>query len=461
MKRMTKILSIALSLGLVITSFVGCGNNKDDGSAMENSNTSTTSQSTEKKDPVKLVLWGGTPEENGPQAMVDKFNKIDPNVQLEYVRFVNDDSGNTKLDMALTSGQDIDVFITYNGPMLNKRIQSGSVMELGELANKVGMNLVDYFGTDIETTKTDGKYYYIPGQLSTDVILYNQKMFDDAGVPYPKVGWTYDEFIDASKKLTKGKGVEHVYGYYVNPWAEQIGIQSYMAKYGANFMYSEDGKSSAVDSPEIKQSIERYLSRVAEGIEPSYVDNKTQKMTPQDMLLTGKAAMVYGNWIVRYVKDTKAYPHDFKVGFATVPKLDASQDKLYTTGFGDFFSINTKSKNQEEAMKFLKWFSEEGTYEFVGGGRIPASLKVDQNKVAQLFFAGYEDLFDIESAKATLFSKFDLRVRTIQTAAQELNTIAIEEYEKCFAGAQSVEDTIKNIKKRSDEKITKALSEAK
>ena len=34
------------------------------------------------------------------------------------------------------------------------------------------------------------------------MINYNRDLFDEAGVDYPKEGWTWDEFREVAKKLT-------------------------------------------------------------------------------------------------------------------------------------------------------------------------------------------------------------------------------------------------------------------
>ena len=52
-------------------------------------------------EPVVLQWWGSFPENMGPNQVCEAFNKIDPNLQVEYTRFVNDDAGNTKLDVSL------------------------------------------------------------------------------------------------------------------------------------------------------------------------------------------------------------------------------------------------------------------------------------------------------------------------------------------------------------------------
>ena len=280
-------------------------------------------------------------------------------------------------------------------------------------------------------------------------------MFDDAGIPYPSDDWTYDEFIDTARKLTKGEGNDKVYGWFFPGYdAGQPALRMIESKLGLDWMYAPDGKSAAIDTDDVKDLTEKYLQRVEEGIEPSYVDVTTQKMEPANMLLTGKAAMVFGDWVVRNVKDTDNYPHDFKVGFARMPRLSADQENNYTTSYSDDLSINSKSQHPQEAMKFIKWYLEEGMDYVAPYARIPACKKYDADKVASLIFGEQSDLFDMESAKNIYLTPTDFYVRKNMPVATEINTILTEEFDKVFAGAQSVEETLQNAQKRADQKIS-------
>ena len=73
---------------------------------------------------VKLTMWVRCPE-NGPQEVVDTWNADHPDIQVEYVRFVNDDDGNLKLDTALSTGQNVDLYVNYTLTNLDKRIKGG------------------------------------------------------------------------------------------------------------------------------------------------------------------------------------------------------------------------------------------------------------------------------------------------------------------------------------------------
>ena len=302
---------------------------------------------------------------------------------------------------------------------------------LDELFESAGFSLEDDYDENIAQKEINGHYYSLPAKRITSTILYNQKMFDDAGIPYPSDDWTYDEFIDTARKLTKGEGNDKVYGWFFPGYdAGQPALRMIESKLGLDWMYAPDGKSAAIDTDDVKDLTEKYLQRVEEGIEPSYVDVTTQKMEPANMLLTGKAAMVFGDWVVRNVKDTDNYPHDFKVGFARMPRLSADQENNYTTSYSDDLSINSKSQHPQEAMKFIKWYLEEGMDYVAPYARIPACKKYDADKVASLIFGEQSDLFDMESAKNIYLTPTDFYVRKNMPVATEINTILTEEFDK-------------------------------
>ena len=107
-------------------------------------------------------------------------------------------------------------FIFYfRDVLLKKRIDSGFAYPLDELFDSAGFSLEEDYDEAIKQKESsDGHYYSLPAKRITETILYNQKMFDDAGIPYPDKDWTYDEFLDTARKLTKGEGTDKVYGWF-------------------------------------------------------------------------------------------------------------------------------------------------------------------------------------------------------------------------------------------------------
>ena len=72
--------------------------------------------------------------------------------------------------------------------------------------------------------------------------------------------------------------------------------------------------------------------------------------------------------------------------------------------------------------------------------------------MASLIFGDKSDLFDMDSAKNIYLKGTDFLPENL-AAATEVNTILTEEFDKAFAGAQSVDKTLANAQKRADEKI--------
>lgn len=456
-----KVVAVALTGVLALSCLAGCsskdGQDNNTGAVAEeepdNSSLEDDQEPEENKEMVKLQVWGGIPAESGLDQMAEAFNSSHDNIQIEYVYYTNDDAGNTKLDMSLMAGGDADVFFSHNDPLLNKRIDSGNTLELTDFFEKYNFDPVEALGEGITAYSRDGAYYYLPTTMSNTFMLYNRDMFEEAGIELPSEGWTYEEFYNAVKALTK----DGVYGFYFPSWdAGQPATAFANRALGEDWMYKEDGTGVQIDRPEIRDAFEKYMARVEEGLEVDFIDNKTQQMTAQDMLLQGKAAMVYANWIIRYVKDTETYPHDFVTGFAPVPKLSEDQEHLYTGGLSDTLSINAKSEHPEEAMEFLYWYITEGVTYLAEYGRIGAYSGLDKEALAEKVFSDCADLFDLESAQKFYLTLGEVSVRTNVTASTEINTILTEEFEKTFAGEQSIDDAITI----SQERAQKAFEEA-
>ena len=123
--------STALMAGLVS----GCG------SSSKQVSSSTAAGNEAANEPVVIQWWGTFQEQQGPDQVCEAFNQIDPNLQVQYTRYVNDDAGNTKLDVTLMADSSVDVFLTMNDVLMKKRIDSGFTLPLNDLLAKNSMDM--------------------------------------------------------------------------------------------------------------------------------------------------------------------------------------------------------------------------------------------------------------------------------------------------------------------------------
>ena len=169
------------------------------------------------------------------------------------------------------------------------------------------------------------------------------------------------------------------------------------------------------------------------------------------MFLGGKAAMTIGPWMVRNIKDTETYPHDFVTAFAPYPVVSEGQRNYTQGGYGDLLCINPRSEHLDEAWEFAKWYLTEGGLYLASGGRVPAANTYNADDVVNAFLSGAENLFDADSTKAVLITPHDnYAAPSITTKNAELTDIINEELEAIYTGQKTVEEGLESAKTRGD-----------
>ena len=412
------------------------------------------------KKAVVLKMWGGVPPEAGPQKAVEAFNKqyADKGITIEYERFVNDDQGNLKLETYLLSGSDIDVYISYTRTALLKRAQGNMAMDLTELIKKDKIDINAKFGEATTKLAIDGKYYSIPTVAANNHgLLINKNMFDDAGIPVP-TAWTFDEFREIAKKLTKGEGQNKVFGFYMNTAQHltyPIGFAA--TNIGADASFKPGFKESNYDHPAFEKAFQTVTDMMlVDKTAVSHVDTITQKLTIESVFLAGKAAISIGPWIIRSIKNTQQFPHDFLTAFAPLPVMDKNSKAYRATDPGDLVSINPKSKNIDAAWEFVKWYADTGILELSRFGRFPYNPSIDVNKVADALMTGAEKILDGPTLKSVMLSFPPNPMFAAFTAPPETAKVASEEVEAMYTGKKTVQQALADMKMRTDKILKEA-----
>ncbi|WP_168121427.1 extracellular solute-binding protein [Paenibacillus sp. HB172176] len=450
MKKRKLLLVAALGAMLVTGACSNGGNAANDptNAPTTGGESSQTPSTPEKK--VNITFWGAIQEENGPKDVVDAWNMANPNIQVEYVRYVNDNAGNTKLDTALISKSDApDIFISYGETHLNRRVNAGMAAPLDDLMAQAGLDVDDIIGSD-NIMKYDNKIFSLPAMKLVAAVLLNQSALDEAGVALPE-DWTWEEHNELAKKLTKGDRK----GTYIAPPSESIPRFALIESKSVDPYYKDDGTSN-FDSPVLRTALEQQKMLYDQDLMIQWAEARANKVLGQSTFLTGESAMVIGGThFIRYVKDTKNYPRDFKVAFAPMPQIQKGAN-VNTAGFNDYMSINKNSENKEAAMKFIAWYLQEGNNYMIPGGRLPSNRHADIDKVVELFVGDDIDLMDGESLKRVLKKDYQFPLQPTSTAYAELSTIMSEELEKYYMNVQDLDQTMNALKSRADKAIQAA-----
>src|SRR5699024_2439900 len=114
-----------------------------------------------------------------------------------------------------------DVFWMHSNEA-QKYMANGILLDLTDYIASSDKLEMDQYPQELKDFYTyDGKTYAIPKDRDTIALWYNKTMFDEVGLEYPNEDWTWDDYYEAAKKLTKEDGTQ--YGTAMNPSGTQDG----------------------------------------------------------------------------------------------------------------------------------------------------------------------------------------------------------------------------------------------
>lgn len=288
--------------------------------------------------------WGTPDEAKAYAAAFDRFKATYPNVTVadNIVPISSWADYADKLVMQIAGGNAPDIInIAIEGLRLS--VSKNLLLPLDDLINAdpEAKALVDKMPKQLRDALTvDGKLYEIPNGSQTMVIHYNTKIFKEAGVEPPKVGWTWDDFVATAKKLTTGDGASKIYGFGL-PWFN-FAAHPWWLTNGA-YPVSEDYAHSNLNDPKIIEAAKFIHGLVHEhGVSPDPIG-----LNVYDQFAAGKFAMTAaGRWPVNgWVANGFT---DFDV--ALWPSKVAGTTVLGGAGWG----ISPQSKNPELAFQAIK-----------------------------------------------------------------------------------------------------------
>lgn len=241
-----------------------------------------------------------------------------------------------------------DTFIEYT--ILFDGREAGGLLDLADLAHAdKEFTLDSYYPSTLPAFQSGGKLWGLPANVQTFVIYYNPALFDMAGVPYPQVGWTWDEFLEKAQKLTiREGGVVKQWGY-VDSWASYI-LPTFVMQRVENLLdTSQIPPAPRLDQPRVAEAIQWYADlALVHGVMPNLTTMEPQIL--QQLPYEQSPAMwVGGSW------EAANFRARCKAGLAPLPESDSASAMV--NGCGYYVSRGTQ--HPQAAWKWIKFLSEQ------------------------------------------------------------------------------------------------------
>ncbi|WMJ86258.1 ABC transporter substrate-binding protein [Anaerocolumna sp. MB42-C2] len=470
MKNMKRMLTITVSLMIIAAVLTGCSSN----GASESSTVGTKEQTAAASGDVYQVHFYAWTNPDNVKPLEAAFNKEYAG-KYEFVYEKLADASTLTINTALASGEKIDVMTQSSQFDLRQRADGGAYMGLKQFFDKEGWDYEDILGDATEETQNmNGDYYSIPYCNNINMVFFNKKMFDAAGVEYPKTGWTWQDFRDTAVKLTSGSGADKVYGAMVDVVGEDFAWDLIARQKLGNFAYyNKDFTASTFDTPQMKESLQYFvdLSLKDKCIVPldEYTTLKYENDTNgMQGLYNGKYAMwiapVYGNL---YLKSSYGeIPEGTDIGMVNMPTSDGGQS--ITTCYSSTASIPKSAENPEAAWALLKFITIDHADLFAGPKAMSPGYEFKTEEEATafndlIFDHGNRPGFDYDMAMKTmseprtLVSKDNTLIQGQATTTEVMDAVMT----LVFNGEMGVEEGLAELKTKVDEAIKKDLANMK
>ncbi|HEV2125333.1 MAG TPA: extracellular solute-binding protein, partial [Chloroflexota bacterium] len=297
------------------------------------------------------------------------------------------------------------------------------------------------------------KQYGVPWAVQSTAIFYNKVLFDEAGVKYPTDSWTWDDYLEAARRLTKlgADDASTIWGA-ADQGGRNVGWMDAMMHAFGGAVLSNDYTKSLVSDP---KSIAAIDFRASWGSKYRVTRN-VPGGTAGDFQNGNVAMMTSGSWFVVTVKQNESsrinnarVPWDV----APVPRGPSRQAALtHELGMG----IPTGVPNPDASWAALRYLtSDAGMVPFARIGRtIPAQQSLWKEAVPTdgappSFKKAFIDVWN----KNTIASPFVPRWGSM------LNPIWLEELDPVWVGERPARDGAAAFSRRADEMLKQLKGE--
>lgn len=405
--------------------------------------------------PKTVTMWTFAPnnaaEWNDRKADIEKKFNITFNIKL-----VAENAYVQTLQAAMMSNKDVPDIIEWRieqNQILYANPKKCFVLPLDKYVNK-SKNFKYVPEGRVAFVRFGGHVYGIPHDVHPVVLVYNDTLWKEVGVDVAKIK-TWDEFMEAAKKLTAekkdGKPV-----HYALP-TQNGGLNDTMfmifQQTGAQIL-DKDGKPNFTNNPALKEFVTKWLEWYHSGVMCAWDWGAFPTLLANGTLASYCAPDWWVSQVDQAVKDGK---YQFRVRPLPLYKEGGPE----TASWGGTFMAIPKTKNNEKNADFLYQIIEYGQLDekaavsrFKTSGMLSPLTTVWDNEVYKQpdpRFGG-QKLGELQTTLAKKIPSLN-NGEVFWTAIQEFGNV----YSEMVTGKISVEDGLKKTQQVVAQKYEQLL----
>jgi len=331
-----------IACSVVLLALAGCGGGGDDDAKGGGGSGG----------PVTITFWHGQNQIAGKtiNKLVDDFNASQDKVKVDPQIGAPADGLLEKMTAALAGGKYPDVSFQF-GPNVANLARSPKAADLTEAVKGDGWNWDDFFPPAREAVTVDGKVRAIPALIDSMAVVYNKKLFEQAGIDPPQAGWTWDDYRATAKRLTDaGKGQFGTGWPGVGDEDTTWRIWPMVWSAGGDVL-AEGGESVGYEGESGRRALQT-VQDMAQADKSVYVDKTVGSEKMYGVFNNGRMGMVpTGPWQLPEIIENK-------VDYGVVPMPTYDGQPVSISGPDTWMIFDNGDAKVKAAEEFVRWLTQ-------------------------------------------------------------------------------------------------------
>lgn len=296
-------------------------------------------------EPVTISFAFSNRDSEYYQRMLQKFNETYPYITINLQPRRGDFLG------GIGPG-DADMFISSQFAQSGLKEQ-GNILNLTPLTEQdESFKLSDFYPGTLNLYSSEGQIWGIPGGVDLMVIYYNQELFDLYGVAYPRIGWTWDDFLSTASMLRDHE-------------AQTFGFTSNYGPFDALvFIYQHGGRifddlqtptRTTFDDPLTVEAMQWYANLFhVSNVSPT-AEQMSEAFNTRDNPQAGVQLGRVGMWTGLLSERNSTWMKELKVGMVSMPVDRYPATMTLVEGY----FIAAKTQHPSACWKWISFLSQQ------------------------------------------------------------------------------------------------------
>jgi multiple sugar transport system substrate-binding protein len=304
-------------------------------------------------DPVTITFAFPESDQGFFRQMVLPFNQEYPEITVELQPL--------RANLTATELKTVDAFLAYPDEIRQFQLE-GHIINLDPfIENDESFGVNDFYPGALQLFTDSGKIWAIPAGMDLTVMYYNRDFLDRYSVPYPQIGWTWDDFLAIAQTANNPDSGDFAYGPL-----------SYTADQGytdlIHFIYQHNGRLfddlehptvTTFDDPLTIEAVQWYADLIhVHNVAP----NRSQLNALggiRSAVFRGIQAEHIGMWVSSFSsRGGKFYWPDewaYNWGMVTLPQDAQSISQAWASGY----AISNQTDQLEAVWRWISFLSRQ------------------------------------------------------------------------------------------------------